>query len=118
MAAQSAERDNRTLDSPQHHRAPHAMRAPGPIAPINLGIPMHAPEPALGNNPFLAPPAPAPPAYNGHQYNKLPAALAQQLAALPPLVQGNGRGRGRGRGCGRGRGHDQGHAPAPAAMVC
>ena len=103
MAAQSAERDNRTMDSPQHHRTPHAMRSPGHVAPINLGLPLHAPLPAPGNDPFLAapvvylaPPAPAPapapasaPAlapvlYNGQQYNHLPAALAQQLAAIPP----------------------------------
>ena len=138
MAAQSAERDNRTMDSPQHHRAPHAMRSQGRVAPINLGLPLHAPHPAPGNDPFLvpapapaaapvvyndpflAPPALAPAVYGGQQYNHLPAALAQQLAALPPIVQGNNRGRGRGRGCGQGHGH--GHAPvpvpAPAALVC
>jgi hypothetical protein len=132
MAAQSAERDNRTMDSPQHHRTPHARRSPGPVAPINLGLPLHAPlpapgndpflaapVPALGNNPFLAAPVPAPAAYNGHQYNHLPAALAQQLAAIPPMpVRGRGRGRGHGRGRGQGHGHGQDHAPAPAAMVC
>ena len=84
------------MDSPQHHRAPHAMRSPGHVAPINLGLPLHAPHPAPGNNPFLAAPAPAPapvlapaPApvvYNGQQYNHLPAALAQQLAAIPPVA--------------------------------
>ena len=127
------------MDSPQHHRTPHAMRSPGHVAPINLGLPLHAPHPAPGNDPFLAPPAPAPaPAvYNGQQYNNLPAALAQQLAAMPPMPvhvdQRRGRGRGRGRGhanvvplpvippaqgIGQGRGHGQGYAPAPAAMVC
>ena len=127
------------MDSPQHHRVPHAMRSPGHVAPINLGLPLHAPHPAPGNDPFLAPPAPAPaPAvYNGQQYNNLPAALAQQLAAMPPMPvhvdQRRGRGRGRGRGhanvvplpvippaqgIGQGRGHGQGYAPAPAAMVC
>ena len=114
------------------------MRSPGHVAPINLGLPLHAPHPAPGNDPFLAPPAPAPaPAvYNGQQYNNLPAALAQQLAAMPPMPvhvdqrRGRGRGRGRGRanvvplpvippaqGIGQGRGHGQGYAPAPA-MVC
>jgi hypothetical protein len=45
--------------------------------------------------------------YNGQQYNHLPAALAQQLAAIPAIpVRG------------RGHGHHQGHAPVPAAMVC
>ena len=132
------------MDSPQHHRAPHAMRSPGHVAPINLGLPLHAPHAAPGNDPFLAPPAPAPAVFNGHQYNHLPAALAQQLAAMPPapVPIGRGRGRGRGRGhghghqahphpnvvpppilppaqnIGHGQGHVQGHAPAPALMVC
>ena len=51
------------------------------------------------------------------QYQNLPAHLAQQLAALPPLqpVGGHGHGRGRGRGRGHGRGQGHGHiAPAPA----
>ena len=59
MAAQSAERDNRTTNSPQHHRAPHAMHFQGHVAPINLGLPLHDPHPAPGNDPFLVP-APAP----------------------------------------------------------
>ena len=141
MAAQSAERDNHTMDSPQHHRAPHAMRFQGHVAPINLGLPLHAPHPAPGNEPFLAPPAPAPAfapvVYGGQQYNHLPAALAQQLAALPPIPVHIGRGhgnqahphpdgvpppifppvipppiiasaQGRGQGRGRGRGHGRG----------
>ena len=85
------------------------MRFQGHVAPINLGLPLHAPHPAPGNDPFLAPPDPAAPApafapapvvhndpflgppafapvvYGGQQYNHLPAALAQQLAALPPI---------------------------------
>ena len=145
-------RDNRTMDSPQHRHAPYTMRSPGHVAPINLGLPVHAPLPPLGNDPFLAAPAPAPvlapppapvlapapapalapvlapapapilaPAlapdrapgpvvYHGWQYNYLPAALAQQLAALPPIGQENNF------GCGCGCGH--GHGPAPAALVC
>jgi hypothetical protein len=128
------------MDSPQHHRTPHAMRSPGHVAPINLGLPLHAPLPAPGNDPFLAPPppAPAPVVYNGQQYNHLPAALAQQLAAIPPVHVRRGRGRGRGRGHqanvvpppiippAQGRGHGQSHdhgpapapIPAPAVMVC
>jgi len=105
------------MDSPQHHCAPHAIRSPGRVAPINLGLPLHAPQPAPRNNPFLAPPAPAAVVYNGQEYNHLPAALAQQLAALPPVpVQENGCG----CGCGHGRscGHSHSHAPVPAAMVC
>jgi len=62
------------------------MHSAGHVAPINLGLPLHAPHPAPGNNPFLAPPAPAPVVYNGQQYNHLPAALAQQLAAIPPVA--------------------------------
>ena len=123
------------MESPQHHRAPHAMHSPGHVAPINLGLPLHAPNPAPGNNPFLAHPAPAPVVYNGHQYNHLPAALAQQLAAMPPVPvhvdQRVGCGCGcanvvplpiippaQGRGHGQGHNHGQGPAPAPAAMVC
>ncbi|EDR10154.1 uncharacterized protein LACBIDRAFT_325789 [Laccaria bicolor S238N-H82] len=172
IAAQSAERDNRTLDSPQHRRAPHGVHSPEHVALIDLRIPQHAPDPAPGNDPFLAAPAPAPasapapapapalapapapaqqlaaippvsalnnlelplhaphpaPApvvYNGQQYNHLPAALAQQLAALPPIPVQIGRGQGHGRG----HGHQvhphpnvvhpppaQHNAPAPAAM--
>ena len=160
IAAQSSECDNRTMDSPQHCCAPYTMCSPGHVAPINLGLPVHAPLPPLGNDPFLAAPAPAsvlapapvlapalapvlapapapviapviPPApapvlapapppdhapapaphpvvYGGWQYNYLPAALAQQLAAMPPIGQENNRGRGRG----------QDHGPAPAALVC
>jgi len=59
IAAQRSEHDNRIMDSPQHHSAPHAIRSPGRVAPINLGLPLHVPQPAPGNNPFLAPPAPA-----------------------------------------------------------
>jgi len=129
------------MDSPQHHHAPHAMHSPGHVAPINLGLPLHATLPAPGNNPFLAPPvpapvpapAPAPVVHNGQQYNHLPAALAQQLAAMPPIPvhvdQRVGHGRGHGHANvvpppiippAQGRGHGQGHAPAPApaAMVC
>jgi hypothetical protein len=141
IAAQRSERDNRMMDSPEHHRAPHAMRSPGHIAPINLGLPVHAPNLAPGNNPFLAPPAPlpapvtapvfapapapalgpapalAPAVYNGQQYNHLPAALAQLLAGIPPMPQENNRGRGCGRGRGRGQGYGYGQAHPPA-MVC
>ena len=143
------------MNSPQHHCAPHAMHSSGHVAPINLGLPLHTPQPAPGNNPFLAPfapaPAPAPafapapvvhndpflgpPAfapvvYGGQQYNHLPAALAQQLAAMPPAPVHRGRGRGQGRGQGpQAHPHPnvvppaifppaQGNAPAPAAMVC
>jgi hypothetical protein len=43
-----------------------------------------APAPVDVNDPFAAPPPVAP-----HLYNHLPAHLAQQLAALPPLDRGN-----------------------------
>jgi hypothetical protein len=117
------------MDSPQHRRDPHAIRSPGRVAPINLGLPLHAPNPPPGNNPFLvapapvhtpvlalalapapAPaPAPASAVYNGQQYNHLPADLAQQLAVIPPLPVHIGRGRGRGRG----RGHQANIIPPP-----
>ena len=76
------------------------MHSPGHVAPINLGLPLHAPDPAPGNIPFLAPPAPAPVVYNVQQYNHLPAVLAQQLAAIPPIPVhiGQGQGQGQGRG--------------------
>jgi len=126
------------MDSPQHHCAPHAMFSPGHVAPINLGIPLHAALPAPGNNPFLSPAAPAPVVYNGQQYSHLPAALAQQLAAIPPVPvhigqgQGQGCGHGHGHGCGgqanvvpppiippaQGRGHGHGQGHGPAAIVC
>jgi len=51
--------------------------------------------------------------YNGQQYNHLPAALAQQLAAIAPLSAP------RGCGCGCGHGHGRGNAAAPPpVMVC
>ena len=79
-----------------------------------------AAAPVVYNDPFLGPPALAPVVYGGQQYNHLPAALSQQIAALPPIVQGNNHGCGHGRG--RGQGHAHGHAPipapAPAALVC
>jgi hypothetical protein len=74
-AAQWNERDQRILDSPVRHRTPHHVRM----------LHMAQPPPS----PPLLPPVPV--------YNHLPAHLAQQLAALPPLPQ-RGRGRGRGRG--------------------
>jgi hypothetical protein len=75
-AAQQNEQDQRVLDSPVRHRTLHHVRM----------LRMAQPPPP----PPLLPPAPV--------YNHLPAHLAQQLAALPPLLQ---RGRGRGRGHGR-----------------
>src|SRR5882757_10875413 len=49
--------------------------------------PASAPAPADVNDPFAAPPPVVP-----HHYNHLPAHLAQQLAALPPLGRGRGNG--------------------------
>jgi hypothetical protein len=77
-AAQQNEREQRVLDSPEHHRTPHHIR----ITRNNNQIP-----PALP------------------QFTYLPANLAEQFAALPPLNPVGQRGRGRGRGR---------QAPAPA----
>ena len=67
-------------------------------------------------------PAPEAPAPAPAQYPNLPADLAQQLAALPPLIE-HGRGRGRGRGRGgvrdrdRGRGRGRGNITIAPALL-
>ena len=103
-----AERDDRTLDSPQHHRTPHHIR----IERLAHAVPppiFHTPHipvagPAQHDNPFNANYAPPPPVYQ-----HLPQDLAQRYAALPPLRPTRGCGRGRGHG----HGHGHGHNPAP-----
>jgi hypothetical protein len=69
------------------------------VAPVS--VPQLAPA-------FVPVPAPAPAPVMGYQH--LPPDLAQQLAALPPLIQS-----GRGRGRGRGRGNNT-SLPAPAPL--
>ena len=115
-----------------------------PPAPIYNNLPAHLaqqyaalPDLYLGRQASVPPPqlapafvhVPAPeapaPAPAPAQYPNLPADLAQQLAALPPLIEhGRGRGRGRGRvrvrdrGRGRGRGNiTTAPAPLPYAEV-
>jgi hypothetical protein len=66
---------------PPLHPRRQASVAPAPapqLAPAFVPVPVPAPAPVM-------------------QYQHLPPNLAQQLAALPPLIQ-RGRGRGRGRG--------------------
>ena len=96
--ARQAERDDRTLDSPQRHQTSHHIR----IERLAHAVPppiFHAPHipvatgPAQYDNPFnanYAPPLPV--------YQHLPQDLAQRYAALPPLRPTHGHGRGRGRG--------------------
>ena len=72
-AAQQNERDQRVLDSPEHHRTPHHVRI------ARLGV--HVPPPVF-MPPAIVPPPPPPPA---PIYSHLPAHLAQQYAALPDL---------------------------------
>ena len=131
-AAQQNERDQRVLDSPEHHRTPHHVRiarlgvSVPPIPPSVFMPPAIVPPPIYSHLPVhlaqqydalpdlypsvapgLAPafvPAPA-------RYSHLPADLAQHVAALPPLME-CGRGRGRGRSRSRGRGNDT-TVPAP-----
>src|ERR1700733_13598654 len=84
-AAQQMEHDQRSLDSPTRHRTPHHVHMMRMAQPALPPPPLLLPN-ANNDDPFLAPPpAPAP------QYHHLPAHLAQQLAALPPLPQ-QGRG--------------------------
>jgi len=107
--ARQAERDDRILDSPQHHRTPHHIRTerlahdhpvPPPIFHAPNNIPLVA-GPVQHDNPFNANYVPPP------VYQHLPQDLAQRYAALPPLRPVRGRGRGHGRGRGRG------HIPVP-----
>jgi hypothetical protein len=102
-AARQNERNNRTLDSPQHHRTPHQPVQPH-IPPLQFGgipLPQHPPLPGnmvIPDDPFALPAqVPAAVHFNGHQYGHLPQHLAQQLQNLPPvplplLHQGQGRG--------------------------
>jgi hypothetical protein len=73
--AQQNERDQRVLDSPEHHRTPHHVR----IARLGVSVPP-VPPPVFMPPPIVPPPVPV--------YSHLPAHLAQQYAALPPLNPG------------------------------
>ena len=72
--AQRNERDQRVLDSPEHHRTPHQVR----IERLGASVPPIRPPIFMPQAPPIVPP-PAP------VYSNLPAHLAQQYAALPPL---------------------------------
>src|SRR5271168_352284 len=103
-AARQNERNNRTLDSPQHHRTPHQPLHPRipPLQFNNVPVPQAPPPPQDAippDDPFAQP---APVHFNGHQYHHLPPELAQGLQNLNALPSGRGRGRGRGRGHGYG----------------
>jgi len=71
-SAQQDERDQRFLDSPVRHRTPHHVR----MAQLGAAVPP-IPAPVFVAPPVVPPPAPL--------YRHLPAHLAQQLAALPPM---------------------------------
>lgn len=99
--ARQAERDDRTLDSPQRHWTPHHIRLernanivppPPPIFYDPLHIPPAAAGPFQHDDPFIINHPPLPPVYQ-----HLPQDLAQRYAALPPLRPTRGRGRGRGQ---------------------
>jgi len=73
-----------------------------PLKPLNQGRNRPSAATATATAPAPAPASALAPAFEPvlepvMGYHNLPAHLAQQLAALPPLVQ-HGRGRGRGRG--------------------
>ena len=96
-AARQNEHNNRTLDSPQHHRAPHQPVQPH-IEPLHFN---DVPMPHLGGNPIvpddpfaLPGPIPGPAHFNGQQYGHLPQHLAQQLQNLPALPPVRRRGHG------------------------
>ncbi len=89
IASQNQERANRVLESPKIRCTPrptiqHPFIPPLNFGPVNIPIAQNAP---IAEDSFL-PPAPAPP-----QYQHLPPALAQQLAALPPMPAPVCRGR-------------------------
>ena len=92
IAAQRLERDSRILESPQTRHTLYQPQIPR-IEPLQFALPLPPPVPAVAaavnavnNDPFGIP-DPVPPVvnFNGHNYANLPANLAQQLAALPPL---------------------------------
>ena len=94
-AAHQNEQDNRNLNSPEHRRIPH--HTDPPLIPP---LPIQQPPPVAGN-PIIPDDPFGLPVQNvsincpyemlsltnigKQQYNHLPAHLAQQLAALPPL---------------------------------
>jgi hypothetical protein len=92
IAAQTLERNSRVLGSPPTRHTPHQPRIPQ-IEPLQFAVPHPPPVPAIAaavhivnDDPFgVRNPVPPVVNFNGHNYANLPANLAQQLAALPPL---------------------------------
>lgn len=73
---------------------------PAPAVPLPVpvpNIPAHipAPVPNVPDDPFAPIPGNVQVQFGGIQYNHLPAALAQQMAAIPPALPPARRGRGR-----------------------
>ena len=87
-SARRAERDARTIDSPERRRIP-GPQLPPPPQPFQLPTPAPLAGPTQSNDPFQNNYAPAP------RYQHLPANLAQAVAQLPPLQPVRRRGRGR-----------------------
>ena len=86
IAAQRQERDQRIMLSPQHRRSPNPQAIYVP--PLRFHYPNGIAPPVNPNHvdPFGGPAPPvAPPTYNGQIYHHLPANLAAQMAALPPM---------------------------------
>lgn len=93
IAAQQFEHDGHIFNSPEFHCVPAPAQVPqiepiqfnNPRLPLPLPLqPIHQPN----HDPFAAPALPAlppPVIFNGHQYQHLPANLANMVAALPPL---------------------------------
>ena len=80
-AARQSERDNRTLDSPEHRRIPQQPIHPQiqPLQFNNIPVPQvlpPAPNALPLDDPFAQP---APINFNGYQYHHLPADLAQAV---------------------------------------
>lgn len=88
-SARRAERDARTIDSPERRRIP-GPRLPAPI-PLPQPFQLPAPAPVAGpsqfEDPFLNNYVAPPP-----RFQNLPVHLAQAYASLPPLRPTRGRG--------------------------
>ena len=78
-----------TLNSPQHHHAPHQVFWPQipPLCFNNLSQNAIPPD-----DPFAQHAQPGPVEFNGHQYHNLPPELAQGVQNLNAFPSGRGRG--------------------------
>ncbi len=77
--------------------APAGPNIPAPALAFNVPVNIPPPIPNIPDDPFAPVPGNVQVQFGGHQYNHLPAALAQQLATIPPALPPVRRGRGRGR---------------------